>query len=290
MKKFLHSLLHIFDFLLRLFGIFFLIQILAIGYAANWLNKQIPNEASLRECMEAKMFKVQLCPGSDNYVAFDEISSYVVKSIVLTEDSKFFNHKGFDFESIGRNAQEVIESGKYKRGASTITQQLVKNLYLSSEKTLMRKGIEALITWQIERKLTKKEILERYLNVIQFGKNIFGIKAAANFYFKKSAADLNILESAFLAMLLPNPEKYSRSFYKKELTGFAKERIQKIVGDLYQYKRINEAEYRSALKQIDSFLKNGSVLVLEEFKGLNKDTATSAADSSEGLPEEDSSE
>src|SRR5690606_8894123 len=106
-------------------------------------------------------------------------------------------------------------------------------------RTFIRKGLEAIITDRIESTLSKKEILEKYLNVIEFGKGIFGIKAAANYYFKKPASDLDVVESAFLAMVLPNPIKYSHAFYQKELTPFAKTRMNRIVDDMYRYHRIN---------------------------------------------------
>ena len=95
------------------------------------------------------------------------------------------------------------------------------------------------------------------MNVVQFGKNIFGVKQAAQFYFKKSASQLNVNESAFLAMVLPNPEKYSQSYYRKDLTQFARKRLSKLVNDLYQYKRISENDYLSAQDSLDFFLKSG---------------------------------
>lgn len=285
--RLLHFLLHAFDYFLRVLGVIFLVILIGLGYGGFWLWKQLPTSASLHECMTTKMYEVKLCPDSAEFIKLDQISPYLVKTIVLTEDSKFWDHKGFDFESLEKNAQEVLETGKYKRGGSTITQQLVKNLYLSGEKSLLRKGIEALITYQIERKLSKREILERYLNVIEFGKGLYGIKAASQFYFKKPAKDLNVLESAFLAMLLPNPEKYSRSFFKKELTPFARDRVERIVSDLYQYQRITDAEFRSAKLQVNKFLLGGSLLVLPQFQSLQNEGHSTAVDSSAGAPQDD---
>ena len=125
----------------------------------------------------------------------------------------------------------------------------------------MRKGVEALITMKIEKTLTKKEILEKYLNIVQFGKGIYGIKKAAWFYFKKSPANLDVVESAFLAMVLPSPEKYSQSYYRKDLTRFARRRITTIVENMYQYKMIQEEAYVTALARIDSFLLQGNATV-----------------------------
>ncbi|RYZ64275.1 MAG: hypothetical protein EOP09_16205, partial [Proteobacteria bacterium] len=106
---------------------------------------------------------------------------------------------------------------------------------------------------KIEKTLTKKEILERYLNVVEFGNEVYGVKQAATFYFKKSPANLNVVESAFLAMVLPNPKKYSQSYFKKELTPFAHKRLQKIAGDMHRYGRINDEEFDLALNQIAGF-------------------------------------
>lgn len=219
-----------------------------------WLVSLIPDRKELTSCFTTKMYQVKLCPGTSSYVPLYQISKNVQKAIVLTEDSRFYEHKGFDWESIEKSAKENLSKGKIKRGGSTITQQLAKNLYLSKEKSLVRKFSEAFITLQIEKNLTKKEILEKYLNVIEFGKNIYGIKAAANYYFGKTPSQLDVIESAFLAMLLPNPVKYSKSFKNKQLTPFAYQRVKNIIENLFLYHRIEEAEYQIALERLNSFL------------------------------------
>lgn len=213
----------------------------------------LPSEKEIRGCITTTMFEVELCPKSTNYVKLKNISPYLKKAILLTEDSLFYEHKGFDWDSIKRNYEENKKAGKYKRGGSTITQQLAKNMFLSSDRTLIRKGLEALITMKIEKTISKNEIYEKYLNVVEFGKNIYGVKQASYHYFKKSPGQLNVVESSFLAMLLPSPKKYSASFYKKELTPFASQRIQQIINNMYQYKRINDQEYEQALLDLESF-------------------------------------
>ena len=130
-------------------------------------------------------------------------------------------------------------------------------MFLSKEKSLFRKGLEAIITERIEKTLKKREILERYLNVIEFGKDLYGVKDASQFYFHKTPAQLSVVESAFLAMLLPSPEKYSRSFFKKELSAFAHKRIAQIVENMYRYNRIDQTEYDVAMTEIDRFLRGG---------------------------------
>ncbi len=206
------------------FKVAFLI-VVAFALAFWWGISQIPSDKEIRGCLTTKLYKVYLCPGSNDYIRLNHISSYMQKTVVLTEDSNFWNHKGFDLQEMQNSLKSNLEKGKYARGGSTITQQLSKNLFLSKDKTLVRKFLEAIITVRIEKTLNKKEILERYLNVVQFGKDLFGIKKAAQFYFKKSPENLDLVESAFLTFLLPNPEVYSKSFFKKQLTPFAQKRL-----------------------------------------------------------------
>ncbi len=203
------------------------------------------------------MFDVELCPKSKNYISLSNISKNLQNAIILSEDASFYQHNGFDQDGIAHCIEKIKEKRKLVCGGSTISQQLAKNIFLSKDKSFFRKGAEAIITFKIEKSLSKKEILERYLNVIQFGKNIFGVKQAAQFYFKKSASQLSVNEAAFLAMVLPNPEKYSQSYYRKDLTRFARKRLSKIVNDLFQYKRIGENEYLAAQDSLDFFLKSG---------------------------------
>lgn len=223
--------------------------VLALGSLWAWL----PSQEEIRGCMTTRMYQVELCPGSKSYVPLKQIAPILQKTIVLTEDSNFWNHKGFDWDSIEKNAREGWQTGVFKRGGSTITQQLAKNMFLTKDRTFIRKGLEAIITDRIEHTLTKKEILERYLNVVEFGKNIYGVKAAAKYYFKKSPSELTTVEAAFLAMVLPNPVKYSQSYYRKELTSFARKRLTRIVEDLYRYHRISEEEYNASIAQVAYF-------------------------------------
>lgn len=233
---------------------FFLAVIVTLGFAYWSLRNFLPSAAEIKGCLVTQMYKVSLCPGSAEYVPLKSISPYFQKTVLLTEDSTFFQHKGFDWTSIEKNAREGWENGVFKKGGSTITQQLAKNMFLSQDRTFNRKGREALITYLIEKNLSKNEILERYLNVIEFGKDLYGVKSAAKFYFQKSPAELSITESAFLAMLLPNPKKYSSSFHKKELTAFAKKRMTQIVDNMYLYKRIGPEEYEQAQADLSRFL------------------------------------
>lgn len=232
---------------------FSVILVISLSFVL-WVWLQIPTDQEIKGCLVTKMYAVNLCPGSKDYVPLKQISPFLQKAIVLSEDSMFWQHNGFDWESIEKNAKENWEKGAYLRGGSTITQQLAKNMFLSKEKSLMRKGLEALITLRLEKVLTKKEILERYLNVIEFGGNIYGVKAAARHYFEKAPADLDPVEAAFLAMLLPNPVKYASSHQKKNLTKFARGRVNKILADMARTGKMSEEEYGAAQGRLDYFL------------------------------------
>jgi monofunctional biosynthetic peptidoglycan transglycosylase len=159
------------------------------------------------------------------WTPIEQISPNLIKATLAGEDSRFFEHNGFDWEAIQKAWDEAVKEGEreakeegdydpndwippmpsFKRGASTITQQLAKNLYLSEERSFFRKAREAVYTYFLERELSKKRILEIYLNVIEWGDGIYGAEAAARTYFKKSASDLTREEAAFLAAMIPSP-------------------------------------------------------------------------------------
>lgn len=236
---------------------FLLFIFLLAASAASYIFWQIPSEETIKGCFKTSMYGIDLCPTDKSYVKLKSISSKLQRAIILTEDSAFYTHKGFDEEGLTRCYEKLKETHKITCGGSTITQQLAKNLFLYKDKTFVRKGLEALITIKLEKTLTKKEILERYLNVVQFGKDIYGVKQAAQFYFKKHPSELDVVESAFLAMVLPNPEKYSKSYYRKDLTKFARKRISGIVKDMHRYKMLTDDDYFMALGKLEYFLTAG---------------------------------
>lgn len=227
---------------------------LCLTLVGFWLLSKIPSDKEIKGCLVTELYKVNLCPGSNTYVPLSKISTSMQRSVILTEDGSFWQHNGFDLQEMQNSLKKNLEAGRFARGGSTITQQLAKNMFLSKEKTLSRKLIEAIITVRIEKTLSKKEILERYLNVVQFGKDIFGIKQAAQFYFKKTPSELNVLESAFFAFLLPSPEVYSKSFYRKKLTPFAEKRLSEILDRMYKYNNISDEEYVHSRSQLAYFL------------------------------------
>jgi monofunctional biosynthetic peptidoglycan transglycosylase len=155
----------------------------------------------------------------------DQISPNLAKAVLAGEDARFFEHHGFDWESINKAWDEAVKEGEkeakeegdydpndwippmpsFKRGASTITQQLAKNLYLSEDRNFLRKGREAVYTYFLERNLNKKRILELYLNIIEWGDGIYGAEAASRVYFNKSASQLTPQEAAYLSAMIPSP-------------------------------------------------------------------------------------
>ena len=142
-----------------------------------------------------------------DYVSFDEMGSNVKKAVIAAEDQKFFDHNGFDYKAIEK-AYKKNEQGKKLRGGSTISQQTAKNIFLWQGRSWFRKGLETVYTFIIEKVWGKDIILERYLNSIEMGQGVFGVEAAAEYYFGKSSKDLTKSEAAWIAAILPNPQKY----------------------------------------------------------------------------------
>jgi monofunctional biosynthetic peptidoglycan transglycosylase len=170
------------------------------------------------------------------------ISNKALRAIIISEDWDYFNHSGVDYEQIKKALEDKIILNKKWRGASTITQQLVKNLFLSPQKTIIRKIKEAILALYMNHRLSKMRILELYINIIQYGDNLYGVSNASNYYFNKDFNKLSPKEGAFLAMLLPNPKKYSHSFQIKKLTPYAEKTINSILMKLLTIKVISEDE------------------------------------------------
>lgn len=145
---------------------------------------------------------------TQQWVSMDKISPNIIKAVLIGEDDGFWNHDGFDVKGMENAIERSIEKGTLA-GGSTISQQLSKNLYLSPSKNPVRKLKEAILTWRIEKTLSKRRILEIYLNVAEWGDGIFGIEAAARHYYHKSAKNLTGREASRLAAVLPNPIRYN---------------------------------------------------------------------------------
>ncbi len=175
------------------------------------LKKKNPGKTAMMAYREAewkqagKNYRVQ-----QKWVPLRAVSPYLVKAVLIGEDDKFWKHEGVDYEAMQKAIEKDIKEQKFKLGGSTISQQLAKNLFLSPSKNPIRKIREAIITWRMEKALSKKRILELYLNVAEWGdRGIFGIEAAAMHYYGRHASDLGPEEAARLAAVLPNPRKFN---------------------------------------------------------------------------------
>lgn len=145
------------------------------------------------------------------WASYARISDELKRAIIVAEDAKFSEHDGFDWEGIQKALEKNQRRGRVVAGGSTISQQLAKNLFLSGEKSLWRKGEEAVITWMLETLMDKERILEIYLNVAEWGDGVFGAEAAARHYYGVGAAGLNAEQAAHLAAMLPRPLYYERN-------------------------------------------------------------------------------
>ncbi len=179
------------------------------------------------------------------WIHLEQISHRLVQAVIMGEDAGFWVHNGFDFYEIKESIRRNIERGGFARGASTITQQLAKNLFLLTEKTITRKLKEAVLTYRLERNLSKRRILEIYLNVIEWGEDIYGIEAASRIYFGKRASRLDAAESALLAAMIPNPRRFNPSKNMKQL----KVRQERVLGWMKMAGHLTEEEYESAKEQ-----------------------------------------
>ncbi len=216
--------------------ILFLIFIGAIVFWAAYEFYAFPNVSKLRTenptatSMMQQRASEDIADGKEAkkyqiWMPIEQISPNLQRAVLAGEDTHFFQHHGFDWDAIQNAWDEAQKEGEkeakadgdydpnawippmpsFKRGASTITQQLAKNLYLSEERSFFRKGREAAITYFLEKDLSKKRILELYLNVIEWGEDIYGAEAASRYYFKKSASDLSAQEAAYLSAMIPSP-------------------------------------------------------------------------------------
>jgi monofunctional biosynthetic peptidoglycan transglycosylase len=155
------------------------------------------------------------------WVEYDRTSVHLKRAIIAAEDAKFVDHEGFDWEGIQRALEKNQRRGKVVAGGSTITQQLAKNLFLTGERSLLRKSQEAIITAMLEAVMDKRRILEIYLNVVEWGEGVFGAEAAARYYFGVSAAALTGSQAARLAAMLPRPRFYDRNRDSQYLVRYA---------------------------------------------------------------------
>ena len=215
----------------------------------------------LNTCFKASVSKKLICSKNSDYVQLSEVSEYFQKAVVMSEDDSFYAHDGFDWKELKNSMMVNLRKFSYVRGGSTITQQLVKNVYLNRKKTIFRKIVEAKLADQIEENHSKKLILEKYVNAIEFGDGLWGIKQAAQFYFRKPPSQLDALESLYLVVLLPSPKRYSKTFFEKELSSYQKRRMKSLLERMKKRGHIPDHEYTYAKDKIEWFFKEQPIEV-----------------------------
>jgi hypothetical protein len=188
-------------------------------------------------------------PENPGFVPLPELPPHVARAVLLSEDAGFYFHSGFDFAEMRNALAAGAEAGHLVRGASTITQQLAKNLFLSRERTLSRKAREALLTLALEAELPKARLLEIYLNIVEWGPDVYGIGEAARHYFGKDARSLTPKEAAFLAAVIPSPIRHHAQFVRGELSESFRERVDGLLLRMASFGQLTDEELREALEQ-----------------------------------------
>jgi len=185
-----------------------LYQLWIFAHVLWWIDHNPTSTAFMEAGLARQQDKNPDAELRHKWVPYDRISLHMKRAIVAAEDAKFNEHEGFDVEGIEAAVKKNLKKGRLVAGGSTISQQLAKNLFLSGDRSFVRKGQEAIITLMIEATWSKRRILEVYLNVIEWGNGIYGIEAAARRYYKIPAAKLNRDQAARLAAMVPNPRWY----------------------------------------------------------------------------------
>lgn len=186
--------------------------------------------------------------GDYRWTPLEEISRDLLYAVVMGEDASYFEHKGINYDALINAFAENIKRRKFVYGASTISQQVVKNVFLYPSKAFTRKLKELITTRRMEGRFTKNQILEVYLNIAEFGPNIFGVGRASTYYFKKKPRQVNAAEGAFLALMLPSPRKYHHSiFQNKYIANRHKRKLRRILKDMLYKELISPQQYQDYL-------------------------------------------
>ncbi|MEO0323008.1 MAG: transglycosylase domain-containing protein [Myxococcota bacterium] len=234
---------------------------LEVNVANGCLFESVPAFADLRRLQgpfvhrvrepDGRLFEMSAGPGTANWSPLHVTSPFLVHAVLGHEDGAFLRHPGFSVGSIRDALVRNLEAGGYRRGGSTITMQLAKNVFLHREKTLARKAQEVLLTWWLETALPKDELLALYLNLIEYGPGIYGIKRAAEHYFGRHPSELTVAESAYLACILPDP----KGFHAQWQAGRPPERMRRRVGRflrvIHERGRIDAAALADGLAQLE---------------------------------------
>jgi monofunctional glycosyltransferase len=190
---------------------FFIVQLWFYGHILYWAKYPVGTTRFMEARLDTLRQSNPKAALRYRWVDYARISPALKRAVIAAEDAKFIDHEGFDWEGIQRAIEKNEKKGRAVAGGSTISQQLAKNLFLSGERSYIRKGEEAIITLMLETTLSKQRILEIYLNVAEWGNGIFGAEAAARHYYGVSASQLSAWQAARLAAMLPRPQFYDRN-------------------------------------------------------------------------------
>ena len=186
-----------------------------------WVDHNPTSTNVMETRLEALRLKDPHATLDQKWVPYDRISNELKRAVIIAEDQKFVEHDGFDWEGIQRALEKNQRRGRVVAGGSTITQQLAKNLFLSGERSLVRKGQEAILASMLEATMSKRRIFEIYLNVVEWGEDVFGAEAASRHYFGVGAAALDSEQGARLAAMLPRPRYYDRNRESSYLAAYS---------------------------------------------------------------------
>lgn len=196
--------------LLALLALLVLYQLWLFAHVVWWVKFNPATSAFMEDRLEMLQDKNPKAGLKHKWVDYKKISGNLKRALIVSEDAKFVDHEGFDWEGIALAYEKNLKKGKIVAGGSTISQQLAKNLFLSTKRTPWRKGEETLITLMLEAVMDKRRIFEIYMNIIEWGNGVFGAEAAAQHYFGVSASQLSPEQAAKLAAMVPNPRYYDR--------------------------------------------------------------------------------
>ncbi|MDH2917498.1 MAG: monofunctional biosynthetic peptidoglycan transglycosylase [Gallionella sp.] len=193
-----------------LFALLVLYQLWLFAHICWWIKFNPSSSSFMEDRLEVMQDKNPDAELQHRWVPYAKISNNLKRALIVSEDAKFVDHEGFDWEGIQKAYEKNLKKGKIVAGGSTISQQLAKNLFLSTKRTPWRKGEEVIITLMLEAVMDKQRIFEIYLNVIEWGNGVFGAEAAARHYYGLSASQLSVEQAARLAAMVPNPRYYDR--------------------------------------------------------------------------------
>ena len=212
-------------------------------------TQQVSDTAMMRERAREAAQQGRRFRARQQWVELEQVARPAINAILASEDARFFDHGALDPKEIDEAVHGALDEGKPLRGASTITQQVAKNLFLGSERSFTRKAKEAYLAWRLERALSKRRILRLYLNIAEWGDGVFGIEAAARAHLKKQAAELTLGAGAALAAMLPNPRLISPA-----RPAVLRRRAAHVLDRVLEDHLATEAQLSEASAQLDKWL------------------------------------